>query len=279
MAESILNLLEFAFRLWNGMTKFALELLVQAPEEFSGGKPWELIKNLEPVFVAIGGSLTAVFFLAGWANESLSFKDDMRVENILRMFLRLSITEALVTYSMQIIQVLFRSVGVLVSYIGMDGSYELGVTEEQKEIIKQVGFFDGFLAFLVFVVLFLLVLACGFFLVYAVFFRFLRTLVMVPYGAVAMSTYAGSGRITDVMVSYLKSLASVLLEGVSIVLSIEISNLFMMYGMTSDVMQIASDLPAFLQVIIQLILDGCTILLTVGAVKSAKDWTGRMFGL
>lgn len=283
MTEIVLDLLEAAFSLWNSMIGFAMKLLVQSPETFSAGKPWELIERIEPVFIAIGCNLTSILFLAGWANESLSFKEELRPENMLRMFLRLSITEALVVYSMPMIRVLFYSVGLLIKFIASDSSYQLAVTKEQENMIKDAEFWEGMILCIFLLIFIAFVFFACFFIVYTMFFRFLRILAMIPYGAVALSAYAGSGRITDVMVSYIKNLAAVLLEGISIVLSIEISNLFMMYGIQETVIK---NLPSnffteltITKVLIQLLLNLFTIFFTVGAVKSARDWTGRMLGL
>ena len=70
----------------------------------------------------------------------------------------------------------------------------------------------------------IIVIICGFFMVYTVYFRFLKLLVLVPFGALAFSTTGGNRMVSSTAVSYSKYFLSVLLEAVTMALAIIVCN-------------------------------------------------------
>jgi hypothetical protein len=66
------------------------------PPLLRGGGPWAAIEKINPLFVAVGSSLVVLFFVIGFCAESVDIKEDMRFETILRMLIRVGISEWLV---------------------------------------------------------------------------------------------------------------------------------------------------------------------------------------
>ena len=60
--------------------------------------------------------------------------------------------------------------------------------------------------------------------------RFLKILVIVPFGSVASSTLSGNRMVSHTAVSYFKYFLSVVFEAVTIALSIIVSNAILSYG-------------------------------------------------
>lgn len=278
MANAILSMIEFGFSLWNKVVELVLNIVSQSPMQFGGGKAWSSISGFLPLFQAIGVSLIVICFLISLFSQSISIKDDLRIENILRLFIRLSFSEFLVVHSVDIMSAIFSWVGNIMLYLGNTPSFTLQLTEEQRSIIEKVGFLDGLVVFILGVIIFFITIACSAFMIYTVYFRFMHIFLLVPYFSLAMSTFAGTGTISSVMVSYIKNFLAVAFEGVTIILAIIISNAFIEAGI--DVKEIFGvNMPDFLKVLMNLLVMMFSVGITVGSVKGARELTGRILGI
>ena len=241
LGDKILDLLEMVFGFWNNQIGMIFALLGQSPTTFKGGGPWKVIMDIEPTFVAVGSSLVVLFFVIGFCSESVDVKEELRFEAILRMLMRLGIAEWLVTKNVTIMRAFFTSVGRLI------------------------------LAAL----LSIIVIICGFFMVYTVYFRFLKILVLVPFGALAFSTTGGNRMVSSTAVSYSKYFLSVLLEAVTMALAIIVCNAFINAGLPA----FTGDYADWAKTLIYLCDMTFTVALTVGSVKGAQVLTSKALGL
>ena len=138
LGEAILALLEIVFGFWNSQVSLVFELLGQSPTGFKGGGPWGIVESVEPLFVAIGSSLVVLFFVIGFCSESVDIREEMRFEVILRMFIRVAISQWMVAYNVTIMKALFTSCGNLVGLLGTNQNVELTIDSAQAEIIFPV---------------------------------------------------------------------------------------------------------------------------------------------
>lgn len=58
LGDKILALLEAMFGFWNNQISLVFAMLGQSPVSFKGGGPWAVIEGIEPIFVAVGSSLS-----------------------------------------------------------------------------------------------------------------------------------------------------------------------------------------------------------------------------
>ena len=107
LGDKILALLEMVFGFWNNQVSLVFAMLGQSPTAFKGGGPWAAIEKINPLFVAVGSSLVVLFFVIGFCAESVDIKEDMRFETILRMLIRVGISEWLVTNNVTIMKAFF----------------------------------------------------------------------------------------------------------------------------------------------------------------------------
>lgn len=128
------------------------------------------------------------------------------------MFIRVAIAQWLVSYNITIMKALFTSCGNLVGHLGQNQSVELSIDPAQAEVIKDLGFGTSIVFLILAVFLSLIVIICGFFLLYNVYFRFLKIMVIVPFGAIASSTLAGNRGLSNTFVAYMKYFISVVLR-------------------------------------------------------------------
>lgn len=275
LGDKILALLEMVFGFWNNQVSLVFSLLGQSPVNFKGGGPWAVIQSINPIFVAVGSSLVVLFFVIGFCSESVDVKEEMRFEVILRLLLRLVLAEWFVANCVTIMKAFFTSIGNWVNALAGSSASTLSINSTQAKIIKDLGFGESLIMLILTALLSIIIIICGFFLIYTVYFRFLRLLVIVPMGAIAFSTMGGNRTVSHTALTYCRYFLCVCFEAVTMALAILICNAF-----------INSGLPAFTggyanwtKTLIYLCEMTFTVAMTVGSVKGAQSLTSKAFGL
>ena len=275
LGQQILDLLEMVFGFWNNQVSLVFSLLGQSPESFKGGGPWSAVESIEPIFVGVGSSLVVLFFVIGFCSESVDIKEDMRFEVILRMLMRVGIAEWLVANNVTIMKAFFSSAGNLVKLLSAGNMTELTINSTQAEVIKNLGFGASLVMLILASILSIVIIVCGFFLIYTVYFRFLKILIIVPFGAIAFSTVSGNRMVSHTAASYAMYFLSVVFEAVTMALAIIVCNAVINSGLPSFTGEYAD----WTQTLIYLCEMTFSIALTVGTVKGAQGLTGKALGL
>lgn len=269
------DLLAAVFNFYNSQVSLIFELLGQSPEDFKGGGPWKTIEGVEPVFVAAGSSLVVLFFVIGFCSESVDIREEMRFETILRILMRLGIAEYMVANNVTVMKAFFQSAGNLVGLLSEGGRVKLKIGKEQAEVIKKLGFGESLVMLVLGSLLSVVIIVCGFFLVYTVYMRFIKLMVIVPLGAVAFSTIGGNHMVANTAVTYSRYFLSVCFEAVVMALAIIASNAFINAGLPS----FTADYAGWTKTLFYLCEMTFTIALTVGSVKGAQSLSGKALGL
>lgn len=275
LGDKILALLEIVFGFWNNQVSLVFAMLGQSPVSFKGGGPWQVVESMETIFVAVGSALVVLFFVIGFCSESVDIREEMRFEVILRMLMRLGIAEWLVANNLTIMKAFFTSIGNLVNLLS-EGTYTtLAIDSTQAEVIQGLGFGESLIMLILTALLSVIIIICGFFLIYTVYFRFLKLMVIAPVGAIAFSTVAGNRNVANTASTYAKYFLSALFEAVTMALAIVISNAFINAGLPTFTGEYAD----WAKTLIYLCEMTFTIALTVGSVKGAQSLTGKALGL
>lgn len=275
LGDKILALLEMVFGFWNNQISLVFAMLGQSPVSFKGGGPWAVVEGIEPIFVAVGSSLVVLFFVIGFCSESVDIREEMRFEVILRMLIRLGLAEWLVANNVTIMKAFFTSIGNLVGLLSAGQQRTLVIDSAQAEVIKNLGFGEGLIMLILAALLSVIVIICGFFLIYTVYFRFLKIMVIVPIGSIAMATLAGNRNVAHTANTYAKHFLSVLFEAVTMVLAILLCNAFINAGLP----EFTGNYADWAKTLIYLCEMTFTIALTVGSVKGAQSLTSKALGL
>ena len=216
-----------------------------------------------------------LFFVIGFCSESIDVKEEIRFETVLRMLMRLGIAEWLVANNVTIMKAFFQSVGALVGLITNSGTTKLKIPQEQQDIIEGLGFGESLLMMILAVIIALVIIFCGFMIVYTVYFRFLKILVIVPFGAIAFSTTSGNRMVSHTAVTYAKHFLAVLLEAVTMALAIIVCNAFLNAGLPT----FTSDYADWTKALMYMCELTFSVAMTVGSVKGAQSLTSKMLGL
>ncbi len=275
LGDKILALLEMVFGFWNNQISLVFTMLGQSPVNFKGGGPWAIIEGIEPIFVAVGSSLVVLFFVIGFCSESVDVKEEMRFEAILRMLIRLALAEWFVANNVTIMKAFFTSIGNLVNLLSAGTTVQLTIDSTQADVIKNLGFGESLVMLILAALLSIIVIICGFFVIYTVYFRFLKILIIVPLGAIAFSTMGGNRTVSHTVVTYCKYFLSVVLEAVTMALAIIVCNAFISAGLPSFTGGYAD----WAKTLIYLCEMTFTIAMTVGSVKGAQSLTSKALGL
>ncbi len=275
LGDKILALLEMVFGFWNNQIGLVFSMLGQSPVHFKGGGPWAIIEGIEPIFVAVGSSLVVLFFVIGFCSESVDVKEDMRFEVILRMLIRVGLAQWFVVNNVSIMKAFFTATGNLVNLLSSGNTTTLSIDSTQADIIKNLGFGESLVMLILASLLSIIIIICGFFVIYTVYFRFLKILVIVPMGAIAFSTMGGNRTVSHTVTSYCRYFLSVVFEAVTMALAIIVCNAFISAGLPS----FASGYADWTQTLIYLCEMTFTIAMTVGSVKGAQSLTSKAFGL
>ena len=143
------------------------------------------------------------------------------------------------------------------------------------DVIKGLGFGESLVMLILTALLAIIIIICGFFIIYTVYFRFLKILIIVPLGAIACSTMAGNRMVSHTMSTYCKYFLSCVFEAVTMALAIVVCNAFINAGLPSFTGSYAD----WAQTLIYLCEMTFTIAMTVGSVKGAQTLTSKAFGL
>jgi len=274
LGPQIARLLNAALSFYNGQVGIVLEMLGNSPQDALGGGPWQMVTAIEPIFTGIGSAFLVLFFLIGFCKESVNIREELRFENILRILIRIGLAGWLVSYNLTLVQALCESVGNIVGLLGVTAPAEISVDAEHAAAFEALGFGESLVMLIIAAVAALVILVSAGFILYAVYFRLIRIFIVAPLGALAFSTVAGDGTISQTGVSYIKYMLSILLEAVIMVLAIAVCNSFITHGlMVGNNGTDFGDLVAYL-------FSLCFVsAFTAGTVRGAQQLTSRIFGL
>lgn len=275
LGDKILALLEMVLGFWNNQIKLVFALLGTTPDMFKLGSPWNVIQGIEPIFVGVGSSLVVLFFVIGFCSESVDIKEEMRFEVILRMLMRIGIAEWLVANNVTIMKAFFKTIANLVNAMSAGTIKELKISSEQANVIKDLGFGESLIMLILTAVLSLIIIICGFFIIYTVYFRFLKILIIVPIGSLACATLAGNRTVSHSFITYCKYFLSVTMEAVTMALAIIACNAVVNAGLPS----FTGNYTDWAKTLIYLCELTFTVAMTVGSVKGAQSLTSKVLGL
>ena len=269
--------LQNALDTWNSKLAEIWQILTQSPENFKGGGIWQVIVQIHGALQAIGYALLVLFFVVGVVKTCGSFTEVKRPEHALKIFIRFAIAKGVVTYGLELMMALFNIVQGITSTIMKTAGF--GSTEDTvlpDEIIKAVedcGFFESIPLWAVTLIGGLFITVLSFIMIMSVYGRFFRLYLYTAIAPIPLSSFAGEPS-QNIGRSFLKSYATVCLEGAIVVLACIIFSLF-----ASSPPVVDPDAAAVTMVwsyIGELIFN---MLVLVGAVKMSDRVVREMMGL
>ncbi len=269
--------LENALETWNDKLTEIWGLLTATPEEFKGGKIWNVILDINGALQVIGTALLVLFFVVGVMKTCGSFAEVKKPEHALRLFIRFALAKGAITYGLDLMLSLFKIVQGTISTImtsaGFGQANETTLPQEMITAIENCDFFESIPLWAVTLIGSLLITVLSFIMIMTVYGRFFKLYMYTAIAPIPLSTFAGEPS-QHVGRSFIKSYCAVCLEGAIIVLACVIFSLF-----AASPPQVDTTAPAVTMVwkyVGELIFN---MLVLVGAVKTSDRIVREMMGL
>ena len=269
--------LENALDTWNSKLSEIWTLITQSPQQFKGGTIWNVIVNIHGAVQAIGLALLVLFFVVGVMKTCGSFAEVKKPEHALKLFIRFALAKGAVTYGLQLMLAVFNIVQGLISTIMTSAVFGTSTrTVLPSEIVTAVescGFFESIPLWAVTLIGGLFITVLSFVMIMTVYGRFFKLYLYTAIAPVPLSAFAGEPS-QNVGKSFIKSYATVCLEGAIIVLGCIIFSLFAASPPVVD--PTAAAVTQVWSYVGELIFN---MLVLVGAVKMADRIVREMMGL
>ena len=221
--------LQNALDTWNGKLGEIWTLITQSPQEFKGGKIWDVITTINGAMQAIGIALLVLFFVVGVVKTCSSLTEVKKPEHALKLFLRFAIAKSIVTYGLELMLGIFDIVQGIISTIIKTSSITKGTGAVLPDVmikaIEDCGFFESIPLWAVTLIGGLIITVLSFIMIMTVYGRFFKLYLYVAMAPIPLSTFAGEPT-QNIARSFLKSFCGVCLEGAIIVLACIIFSLF-----------------------------------------------------
>ena len=273
----IVEILQKALGTWSFFLRSIWGLLTTSPADFKGGAIWEIMVNIHEGIKGIAYGLLVLFFVVGVARTTTNFSEIKRPEQALKLFLRFAIAKMVVTYSMDLMQSIFRIIQGIMTQVAVSAHTYLdeGVSLPDSIIgkIESCGFFESIPLWLVSLIGALLITVLSCVLLLTVYSRFFKLYMYTAIAPIPMSSFAGEGT-AQVGRQFLKSYAGVCLQGAIIILACIIYSVFAESVPTVD--DSASAITAVWSYLLELIIN---MLVLVGAVRMSDRIIHEMIGM
>lgn len=273
----IVEILQKALGTWSFFLRSIWGLLTTSPADFKGGAIWEIMVNIHEGIKGIAYGLLVLFFVVGVARTTTNFSEIKRPEQALKLFLRFAIAKMVVTYSMDLMQSIFRIIQGIMTQVALSAHTYLdeGVSLPDSIIgkIESCGFFESIPLWLVSLIGALLITVLSCVLLLTVYSRFFKLYMYTAIAPIPMSSFAGEGT-AQVGRQFLKSYAGVCLQGAIIILACIIYSVFAESVPTVD--EGASAISAVWSYLLELIIN---MLVLVGAVRMSDRIIHEMIGM
>lgn len=209
------------------------ELLLQSPETFKGGSIWTTIVHINGGLKAAGYALLVLFFLIGVAQSTINFRDFQRPEYAIKHFLHFLLAKVAITYGLQLMQTIF-SVGAgiartaMSSLVGVENT-KVSLPAEIIEATDKMKFMESIPMWALALIGSFAIGLISFGLILVIYGRFFKIYMYTAVAPLALSTFGGTGT-SSMGKSFLRSYASICVQGVVIVLSCIIFSAFASSG-------------------------------------------------
>lgn len=225
----IVDNLNSALGTWNSKLSEIWQLLSTSLEEFKGGGVWDVIQNIHSALQAVGYALLVLFFVMGVIKTCGSFAELRKPEMAFKCFIRFALAQAAVTYGMELMTALFRvaqgMVDTILSSSGLTGATATALPGEMVAVIEEVGFLESIPLWAVTLLGSLFIWVLSLVMILTVYSRFFKLFIASAIAPIPLASFAGQPS-SSIGAAFLKSYASICLEGCVIILACVIFSAF-----------------------------------------------------
>lgn len=289
------SLMKAGVSVWNRLLSFIYVLMGQDIGDFANGQPVKIMENVNTIFVGVGTSLVVLFFLWGFFDDSVNIREEVTLDKVLKIFIRLLVSNYFVIHSLDILKIILGiGVGlnnkILSANSGSFTQLDFSKFKFPKNSISDwvvSGMLNGWIMLTALGFVFLIVMTvCALIIVYVVYIRVIKLCIYMPFGAVSFSTMSSqSPEFHNMAINYFKNFLALVFEICVISLAILICNGVISAGfedLTNALINAITDSGDSMLVYYKTTIGnaiGCMLMasLTVGTVKGAGDLARKIF--
>lgn len=294
------TIMRAACKFYNMLVEKACDLFTMTPWDFTGGQEsdtWQLVNTCNTVFVSIASTLLCIFWLIGFLQETTDARQEIRVEQVIRFYVKICVAEGFVVSSFPLVCWFFTAAISLASSItGTNVNLTMNYSTDLKPTLELLNssvnpnavglgsMLYNLLLWIAGIIMFGIFLAIGISIFMAAIKRFLKILIIIPYGSLAASTLAGSPGIRRTAEGFYRYAIASAFEVVTMILMIAIGTSLMgnndfFQNVLGNVPTSATDLgDTFIYImgviVIKAIMLGCV----ATGVKQSEQITQRIIG-
>lgn len=269
--------LENALNVWNQKLAEIWQLITQSPESFKGGAIWSIVTDIHGALQAIGYALLVLFFVVGIVKTCGSFAELKKPEHAVKLFVRFAIAKGVISHGlelmMSLLSIIQGAVGTIMNSAGFGTPQPAMLPQEIITSVENCGFFESIPLWAITLIGGLFIWVLSFVMILSVYGRFFKLYMYTAIAPIPLAGFAGEPT-QSIGKSFLKSYASVCMEGMIIVLACIIFSVF-----ASSPPIVNADAAAASMVwsyIGELVFN---MLILVGSVKMADRLVKEMMGL
>ncbi len=271
----IIDILNYSLNFWSDALRTIWDLLTTSPQNLRGGAVWNVISSIQGGLKGIAYALLVLFFLVGVVRTTTNFAEIKRPEVALKLFIRFAVAKAVVTYSMDLMNGIYKIVAGILSKIGTQASSLLTEGARVPDVIQQkiqeASFLDSIPLWIVSLIGALLITVLSFVMILTVYSRFFKLYMYTAVAPIPLSSFAGEGT-SQVGRQFLKSYAGVCLQGAVILIACII------FSVLADTPTTVSSGDATTMIWSWLLQTVFFFLVLVGAVKMSDRVVKEMIG-
>lgn len=275
---------KFVFEMYNLIVGQAAGMLSQNPASWNT-EAWQFVEDTSNVFMGTAAILVMIFFLMGFCADSIDVHQDLRLENMLRMFIKLGIAEFFVTNSLTVVKNLFAlGTGFIGKLSRSSKTFQYTVPDEVSKILNKpleneltgIGGLLAILVLFILAIMFLMIMeGCAFVILYEAYIRLFKILMLAPYGTLANSTLAGNRTLQHSAESFWKYALETILSAVTMYSAIVLSAVVI----SSGTLTLAKGWTGSFYIFGWMLESIFVSLLALGTVKGAEQLTQKVLGL
>ena len=207
---------------WNGKLAEIWTLLSTSPENFKGGGIWSAIVDVNGALKAVASALLVLFFVMGVMKTCGSFAELKRPELAVRCLVRFVLAQAAVNHGMDVMMMFFDvaqdTVARIMGVSGLAAMTPMELPDTMVNVIEDVSLIESIPLWAITLLGSLFIWVLSLVMILTVYSRFFKLYLATAIAPIPLASFAGqpSGSIG---VAFLKSYASICLEGCVIVLS------------------------------------------------------------
>ena len=218
----IVDNLNSALATWNGKLAEIWTLLSTSPENFKGGGIWHIIVGINDGLKAVGYALLVLFFVMGVMKTCGSFAELKKPELAAKCLVRFVLAEAAVTYGMDIMTALFTvaqgAVSTIMTSSGLSAVTATSLPADMVTVINSVSFMESIPLWAITLLGSLFIWVLSLVMILTVYSRFFKLYMATAIAPIPLASFAGQPS-SSIGVAFLKTYASICLEGCVIVLA------------------------------------------------------------